>query len=92
MRFATINARSLKLKKNLVLEAIEEYKLDELIITETWVQDIYKDDQGTKSSELNTNVYQIPTINRINKKGGGIALITKDEAKITTLNTNNYIS
>ena len=32
------------------------------------------------------------TINRINKRGGGIALITKDEAKITGLDTNNYTS
>ena len=44
------------------------------------------------SSELNTNGYQIQTINRINQRGGGVPLITKDEEKITSLDTNNYTS
>ena len=33
------NARSLKSKENLISEAIEEYKLDALVITETRLQD-----------------------------------------------------
>ena len=35
---------------------------------------------------------QIQTINRVKKRGGGVTLITKDEAKITSLDTNNYTS
>ena len=35
LRFATVNARSLKSKKTLISEAMEEYKLDALITTET---------------------------------------------------------
>ena len=38
-RFAIVNARSLKSKENLISEAIEQYKLDALIVTETWLQD-----------------------------------------------------
>ena len=92
MRFATVNARSLKSRENLISEAIEEYKLNVLKITETWLQVNEEDNQWTKSSELNTYGYLIQTINRINRRGGGIALITKDETKITTLDTNNYRS
>ena len=90
MRFSTVNARSLKSKENFISEAIEEYKVDAFIITETWLQDNNEDSQYTKSSELSTNEYQIQTINRINHRGEGIALITKDKAKITNLDTNNY--
>ena len=71
---------------------MEELKIDALTVTETWLQDNKEDDQWTKSSELNTNRYQIQTINRINERGGGVALITKNEAKITFLDTNNYTS
>ena len=88
LRFATVNARSLKSRENLISEAIEEYKLDALIITETWLQDKEEDNQWTESSILKTNGYDIQTINRFNKKGGGNAL-TKEEAKITILDTNN---
>ena len=56
---------------------MEELKIDALIVTETWLKDNSEDDQWTKSSKLNTNGYQIQTINRINKRGGGVALITK---------------
>ena len=67
---------------------MEEFKIDALIVTETWLKDNKEVYQWTKSSELNTNGYQIETINRINKRGGGgVALITKDKAKITSLGT-----
>ena len=71
---------------------MEEFKIVMLIVTETWLKDNMEDDQWTKSSELSTNGYQIQTINRINKRGGGVALITKDDAKITSLDTDNYTS
>ena len=70
---------------------MDEFKIDALIVTETCLKDNKEDDQWTKSSELNTNGYQIQTINRIDKRGG-VALITKYEAKLTSLDTNNYIS
>ena len=71
---------------------MEEFKIDTLIVTETWLKENKEDDQWTKSSELNTNGYQIQTINRINKRGEGVALITKDEAKVTYQDTNIYTS
>ena len=45
LRFTTVNARSIKMKENLISEAIEEYKINELIINETWLQDHEGDDQ-----------------------------------------------
>ena len=70
---------------------MEEFKIDALIVTETWLKDNKEGDQWTKSCEFNTNGYQIQTINRINNRGG-VALITKDEVSITSLDTNNYTS
>ena len=81
-----------KNQRNLILEAIEEYKLDALIITETVLQDNEEDNQWTKSSKLNTNGYQIQTNNRIKRRAKRITLILKDEGKITTLDTINYTS
>ena len=63
-----------KIKGNHISEEMEEYKLDALIITETWLQDNEEDNQWNKSSEFNTNEYQIQITNRINKRGGGICL------------------
>ena len=63
---------------------MEELRIDVLIATKTWLKDNKEDDQCTKSSELNINGYKIQTINRINKREGGVSLITKDEAKITS--------
>ena len=57
LRLATVNARS---------EAMEEFKIHALIVTETCLKDKKEDDQWTKSSELNTNGYQIQATNRIN--------------------------
>ena len=59
---------------------MEEFKTNALVVTEIWLKDNKEDDQWTKSSEFNTNGYQIQTINGINKGGGGVALITIDEA------------
>ena len=71
---------------------MEEFKIDAIIVTETWLKANKEENQWIKSSELNTNGYQMQTINRINKTGGRVVLITKDEAKITSLDTNNYTS
>ena len=71
---------------------MEEFKVDAPVVTETWLKDNKEDDQWTKSCEFNTNGYQMQTINRINRIGGGVALITKNEASITSLDTNNYTS
>ena len=66
--------------------------MNALIIIETWLQGNEEDSQWTKSSKLNTNGYQTQNINRINKRGAGIALITKVKEKITFVDTNNYTS
>ena len=68
---------------------MEEFKIDALAITETWLKDNKEDDQWAKTCEFNTYGYQIQTIHRINKRGGGVALVTKDEASIASLDTNN---
>ena len=56
--FAPVNARSIKAKEHLISETMKEFKINTLVVTETWLEDNKEDDQWTKSYELNTNRYQ----------------------------------
>ena len=40
---------------------MEDFKIDALIVTEMWLKDNMEDELWTKSSQLNTNRYQIQT-------------------------------
>ena len=37
--FATVNTRSIKIKEDMILEALNEYHIDLLVTTETWLRD-----------------------------------------------------
>ena len=45
-----------------------EFKIDPLVVTETWLKDNKEDDQWNKSSELNRNGYQIQSIELIREE------------------------
>ena len=49
LRFATFIARYIKSKEHLISEAMEEVKINALVITETWLKDNKEDDQWMKS-------------------------------------------
>ena len=69
--------RSIKLKDDIILEALNEYKIDLLVTTETWLKDTKDDQQWLLGSELNRNKFQTLPINRKTGRGGGIALTIK---------------
>ena len=57
------------------MEAINRYKLDLLVITETWLKNTDEDQIWVQSSEINRNNLTIQTHNRTNKWGSGLALM-----------------
>ena len=54
-QFATVNTRSLKLREDIILEALNDYQIDLLVTTETWLRDTEDDQQWIQGSELNRN-------------------------------------
>ena len=50
--------------EDIILEALNEYKIDLLVTTETWLKDIEDDQQWLLGSELNRNDFQTLPINR----------------------------
>ena len=52
LQFATINTRSIKPKEDIILKTLNEYKIDLLVTTETWLKDTEDDQQWQPGSEL----------------------------------------
>ena len=73
----TINIQSIKHKELQLLELLEDYSLDALIITETWLTNNDTDTQWLETTSLNRNPYSLIQANRPNGRGGRLALITK---------------
>ena len=82
----TANTRSIKNKKELVLEMINRYNIDLLVVTKTWLKNTYEDQTWVQSSEINRNNLPVQTHNRTNKWGGGLALIHNREYKVDMSN------
>ena len=91
-RFPTVNTRSVKPKEDMILEALNEHQIDLLVTTETWLRDTDDDQQWLLGSELNRNGFQTVPVNRKNKKGGGLALTTKDNIKVSHEDSAEYKS
>ena len=91
-QFATVNTRSLKPREDIILEALNDYQMDLLVITETWLRDTEDNQQWLLGSELNRNGFQTLPINRKIKKGGGIALTIKNNIKVKQEESTKYNS
>ena len=77
---ATVNARSVKNKLDLILETSKLENLDFLVISETWLGE--DDATWISTSCLDNDDYRIHPINRQGKQGGGIALLHKDRYQV----------
>ena len=68
IKFATLNAQSIKNKDQLIVYYLLNEHIDVAIITETWLKDA--DDIWLQGCELNKNGYKISCSNRgIGKEG-----------------------
>ncbi len=70
-----LNARSVNNKSEAVVDFILEHKLDVLCVTETWLQ---VSDSFTANS-VTPNGFSIFSNPRLNKRGGGVAAIIKND-------------
>ena len=53
--------------------------IDFTILTKTWLKNTHEDRALIATSGLDNNEYQVQTINRSTRQGGGVALIHKRE-------------
>ena len=79
---STVNARPLKHKENLISEEILNNNTDIAVITKMWLKNSDDDDAWTLASELNNYAHQILTKNRVDRREGEIALLTKRKHKM----------
>ena len=70
---------------DLIAEYIDSTKTDFTIITETWLQDNEIDQGWVSITSLNNSNYKISTENCKTVKGGGIALVMRDEYYVKKL-------
>ena len=82
--FGTCNIQSLKPKELQVNDLVNDYSLDFLILTETWLSD--KHMQWKDCTILDKDGLSLSTADRIGRKGGGLALIHKTTYKTKLLN------
>ena len=79
VRIAHVNARSIKNKDELIAEYTDLTKIDFTIITETWLQDNETDKGWVSTTTLSNSNYKMSTENHKTGKGGGIALVMREE-------------
>ena len=78
-----INIQSIKNKHTNLLDNLVENKNDICIVTETWLTEA--DNVWLDYSDLSKNGYQIHSVNRKNRRGGGLAVISTINIKIRLL-------
>ena len=81
IRVATVNARSVKNKSDIILETSKLENLDFMVISETWLGE--DDAAWISTSCLDNDDYRIQPINRQGKQRGGVALLHKDRYQVT---------
>ena len=86
--FTTCNIQSIKFKELQVRELIHEYSLNFLVVTETWLEDKHKEWKDTTT--LNRDGLSMITADRLDKKGGGLALIYKSYYKVQSIEYKIY--
>ena len=83
LRLTVINIWSIKNKDINLLDHLVENKTDICIVTETWLNE--DDKIRLECCGLSKNGFQIQSVNRKNRKGGGLAIISTINIKIKLL-------
>ena len=69
------NVQSIKNKQDIITKLLEDSNADLAVLTETWLMDA--DDIWVQGSEFHRHNYKIDECHRKDRKGGGLALVTK---------------
>ena len=72
---STKNLQSIKGKERLLLNHINENKMEVFVVTETWLTSDDKDIVLAKVSELNKNNYRLIEVSRIRGRGGALVIV-----------------
>ena len=90
LKIATLNARSVKNKDQLLFQELTDNNIDIGLITETWLKDTQEDEAWVNQSALQQNSYKTWLHNRPSDHcGGGLALIHKNHILIKELRKGN---
>lgn len=76
--FSLLNAQSVRNKTANIMDYIVERKVDLLAITETWL----KSNDDAVKAECLPSTYKISDYPRLNRSGGGLALIHRDDISV----------
>ena len=74
------NIQSIKNKELLLLEHLNNNRIDIAVVTETWLNED-TDKAWVLTSEINRNGFNLDTSNRIGRRGGGLAIISRSYLK-----------
>ena len=91
-RLCTFNARSIKNKDQLIRNYILDNSFDISVITETWIGNSVADDAWCACSNLNNNGLNIITSNRSGRRGGGLAIVSRDGINVVKKQENELES
>ena len=72
LKIGLVNARSVKNKDAILHNYMIEKDLDIMVITETWLKD--SDTHWLKASSLSSDYITLETVNRNERRGGGVAI------------------
>ena len=87
-----INTQSIKTKEDLLTDYMGNEAIDMTIATETWLTDHDRDVIWMESNRFMKDGYQVSEINRVGKKGGGLALIYRSNITATKMVQKQCIS
>ena len=90
LRVMLCNVQSLKSKEDIISKHIRDEKIELTLTTETWLKN--DDTEWIQSSEFYKDPFKISTAHREGKRGGGIALIYKNNIQVNKVNEGQLAS
>ena len=87
-----INVQSIKSKELQLYKVIKEENISQCVVTEMWLSNKIEDDTLVKCTVLNNDNLKLANVNRIGRKGGGIALVYCNNLKVRHLEVANWMS
>ena len=86
------NVQSIKSKELQIYKVMKEENIDLCVVTETWLSNKIEDETWVKCTVLNNDNLKLAHVNRIGRKGGGIALVYCNNLKVRHLEGANQMS
>ena len=88
---STCNIQSIRNKELQVSDLLKDYSIDILALTEMWLTDNQRDEQWLQTTP-NRDQYRIHVHNRKDRRGGGVALIVKNNFITKLIRSGTYDS